>query len=427
MPSTATHSSAKQSSYTAIGPHELSGRVAARLDRRSHYSRSVVARRFALLFGLAAFITMSGPRTASSQGLGDSDWFARIGFAPAFVVANNPFESNEMLADEHVRWTPSTTLEIGRQTDGSQDWHLLYGMPSYGFGLSIASFGSDGEGGRPVDAYTFFSWPFARVNERTHVTSDIGMGASWNWDVYDTRTKSSRPVLGSNMNVRIDWGVYLRYLATPQASIYAGLDFTHRSNGGTRQPNVGINVFGPSVSLRYDLASERPVIRPRSPAPFHPSWEFVVGGAGGPKNVMGLGGSDAQHDFSAFDVGAGLQRQFYRYGKVAVGSDVTYDGAAGAQQDVVDQEPRLWRPGFRQRLSLGFYGGYEHVIGRFGAIVQFGCNVARGLDGSPRLYQRLGWRYHFSDRIFGTFNIRSTGGNKADFLEIGGGYRRSWS
>ena len=64
-------------------------------------------------------------------------------------------------------------------------------------------------------------------------------------------------VLGSNMNARIDWGFYVRYILTPQTSLYAGLDYTHRSNGGMRQPDFGINVLGPNVALRYNLAPER--------------------------------------------------------------------------------------------------------------------------------------------------------------------------
>jgi hypothetical protein len=363
--------------------------------------------------------------TAHGQTLDASQWFARIGFTPAYVLPTNPFSFTEHPGDDPISWTPSMTIEVGRQTDGSQEWHHLYGLPSYGFGFSMASFGSGSARGRPLEAYTFFSWPFAQLNEQVQVATDFGMGVSWNWKQFNPRTETSDHVLGSNLNARINWGFYLRYLATPRTSLYAGVDFTHRSNGGTRQPDLGINVIGPSVALRYDLAPAQraPRMRREHPA-FQPAWELVVGAAAGPKTLMG-GDPEFQHTFGAFDATAAVQRHFYRYGRVAVGTDVTYDGATGA---VIDGPKMTWRPGVGQRLSLGFYGGYEHIVGRFGALVQVGRDVVRGFDdpNDSRWYQRYGWRYQVNDRVFGIFSIRATRGRKADFLEIGLGYKTPW-
>jgi hypothetical protein len=76
-------------------------------------------------------------------------------------------------------------------------------------------------------------------------------------------------------------------------------------------------------------------------------------------------------------------------------------------------------------LAIGLYSGYEHVIERFGALVQAGYSVARGFDDptSPRFYMRYGWRYYVNDRFWGLFAIRSIEGRRADFLEVGAGFR----
>ena len=178
---------------------------------------------------------------AYGQASGPSPWFTRVGFTPAYVVATNPFSTSGQAA-ERIGSAPSITVEMGRQTNGSRDWHHLYGLPAYGFGVSVASIGNGVS--RPVDAYTFFSWPFARPSERLHLTTDFGMGLSWNWKAFNPQTNSYATVLGSDLNARVDWGFYLRYIATSQTSVYGGVDFTHRSNGGTRQPDQGINVIG---------------------------------------------------------------------------------------------------------------------------------------------------------------------------------------
>jgi hypothetical protein len=76
-------------------------------------------------------------------------------------------------------------------------------------------------------------------------------------------------------------------------------------------------------------------------------------------------------------------------------------------------------------LSVGAYGGYEHIIGRFSAFADAGILLARTSDGADRapFYQRYGWRYQFNDRMFTTLAIRAVGGKKADAFELGVGYR----
>jgi hypothetical protein len=378
----------------------------------------MAARRFSVALALA-LLTSS---VAYGQAPDSSPVFTRIGFTPAHVIATNPFAVGDAAAaNREVRNLPSLTVEIGRQTDGSRDWHHLYGLPAYGFGVSVASPGSGVS--RPVDAYTFFSWPFAHLNDHVQVTTDFGMGVSWNWKAFNQRTNAYASVLGSNINARIDWGFYLRYVATPQTSLYAGVDFTHRSNGGMRQPDQGINVIGPSVGLRYNLTPER-VVRPADDAPpFRPSWEYVVGFAGGRKNVLDEV-NYLRHDFGAGTVTAAVQRQFYRYGKFAAGTDLMYDGSSDARGDAFSAD--VVRQGaFGDRLAMGVYGGYEHIIGRFGAIVQAGYKVFNGSNNpnAPSLYERYGWRFRFSDRVWGTFAVRAIDDRKADALEFGFGYQ----
>jgi hypothetical protein len=362
-------------------------------------------------------------RGGAGQDVQNSQWITRVGFTPAFVLPAGPFLSDTADGDRRARTIPSVTIDIGRQTDGSREWHHLYGLPTYGFGVSVASFGS----GRPLDAYTFFSWPFARLRERIQLTTDFGMGVSWNWKEFDRATNSHRTVLGSNLNARVDWGFYLRHLTTEQMSVYAGVDFTHRSNGGMRQPNGGINVVGPSVALRYDLAPQRSLPPIKQSEPFRPSWELVVGGAAGRKNVVYKAGPDVSRHHGAFEATAAMQRHFYRFGKIGAGTDLAYDGASGARVAMVEGLPVQWRPAAGQRLALGMFGGYEHVINRFSALVHTGYTVWRGFDSSrPRFYVRYGWRYHVNDRLWALFSVRSIDGTKADFLEFGGGYRMRW-
>jgi hypothetical protein len=369
-----------------------------------------------------AFLFLFSPETGLAQGVGDNLWFVRTGATSGFILPANPYMTSVSDARDPIRWGQDLTVEIGRQTDGGSEWHQLYGIPSYGFGFSVASFRNDVKHARPMEAYTFFSWPFLRLSDRLDLTTDFGMGMSWHWKEVDDTTESLETKLGSDLNARIDWGFYLRYASTPRITIFTGIDYTHRSNGGMVQPDRGINVIGPKVAVQYSLARtpSPPLVVDRPP--FHPTWEFIVGGAGGVKNVIERADPLTRGDFWTLDTTAAVQRQFYRFGKIAAGTDVTYDGSLGAR---IDGANTMWRADAGQRWAVGIYGGYEHIVGRFGAIVQVGEYVFRGFaaSDSTRLYQRFGWRYHMSDRCWSTVAIRAIEGRKANALEFGVGYR----
>jgi hypothetical protein len=362
------------------------------------------------------------PTTGAAQSVQNTPWFLRTGATSGYILPANPFVGNKEHLGDPIHWGQNLTFEVGRQTDGNEEWHQLYGVPSFGFGFSVASFRNDIEHARPMEAYTFFSWPFARLANRIDLTTDFGMGMSWHWKEMNDQAQSYETTLGSDLNARINWGFYVRYASTPRVTIFTGIDYTHRSNGGMVQPDRGINVIGPKVALQYSLAPTEVKRRVKPPPKFHPSWEFVAGGTGGVKNVIERTDPLFRDNYWSLNATAAVQRHFYRFGKIAIGTDLGYDGATGARIDDADTR---WRATGGQRWALGLYGGYEHIIGRFGALVQVGENVARGFDDSriPRLYERFGWRYHFNDRYWTTIVIRALEGRRADALQFGIGYR----
>jgi len=363
------------------------------------------------------------PAAARAQQNSSSLWFVRGGVTPSFILPANPFSLANPQSSDAVSWAPGFTVEVGRRTDGSKPWHELYNMPSYGFGISTAAFENQGQLVRPIEAYTFFSWPFARLTSRLDMTTDFGAGLSWNWTTLNPRIGVPQTVLGSNLNARIDVGLYLRYLTSPRTAVYAGLDYTHRSNGGLVQPNQGINVLGPKVTVQYNFGpDETYVLDRRPPPPFHPQWAVVVAGAGGLKNVMESYSPLLRQDFGAFETTAAVQRQFYTFGRIVSGADVMYDGSTGV---ALDADGHMTRAASTERWALGTYIGYEHIIGRFSVLLDTGYVVARTWSNadSPRFYERYGLSYQFSNRMFTTLAIRATGGKKADALVVGAGYR----
>jgi Lipid A 3-O-deacylase (PagL) len=293
----------------------------------------------------------AGAAVSSAQNVDSTSWFVRTGVTSAYILPANPFMASPDHPGGAIRWGQNLTFEIGRQTDGNEQWHQLYGVPSYGFGVSVASFRNDVEHARPVEAYTFFSWPFARLSDRVDLTTDFGMGMSWHWKEMTDTAASYETSLGSDLNARINWGFYVRYVSTPRITIFTGVDYTHRSNGGMVQPDRGINVIGPKLAVQYSLAPTDVRRRVVQPPKFHPSWEFIAGGTGGVKNVIERREPLTRDNYGSLDATAALQRHFYRFGKIAIGTDLAYDGATGVTIDQMAGESRpAVGPGILRRV-----------------------------------------------------------------------------
>lgn len=377
-----------------------------------------------LLMATAAHAQSGAGVGAASAIPSSSPWFVRTSVAPARVLASSRFDTS----GDGAR---ALTLEVGRQTDGSRDWHRVYNYPSYGIGLAAAWFDRERELGRPLSAYTFFSWPFP-VSSRAQLAVDLALGLSWNWNEFERQTNAANTALGSDIAYQVDGGLSLRVLVTARSSIYAGVNLTHWSNGATSQPNLGLASVGPKIGVRYDFAprSVLPRVSADELPAFAPSWEFVIGAAGSPKSAVAKTSThvalpDRWREFGAFNLTTGVQRHFYRFGMAAAGVDLTYDGATGARVEAIAGRQIDLRAPRDQRYGAGVYGGYEHVIARFGILAQFGYTAWRGFDDEevPRFYQRYATRFYLSPRFWGSFAVRSMKFRKANNLEIGAGYR----
>jgi len=364
---------------------------------------------------------VSDPQTALAPA---SPWFVRAGFAPARVLASTQFETE----GDGAR---AASVELGRQTDGTREWHRVYNYPSYGVGFAAAWFDRDRELGRPYSAYGFFSWPFP-MSRRAQLVADVAIGVSWHWNEFDRQDNAANTALGSDVAYLVEGGFSLRVLATPHASIYGGLTMSHWSNGATRQPNLGLANFGPKLGVRYDFGARS--VPPRARAGdlprFAPSSQLVAGVAGSMKSAVAktsthVALSDRWRSFGAVTATTAIERQFYRFGKAAAGGDFTYDGAAGSRVEAVAGQRIDSRAPRDQRFEAGIFGGYEHLLAAVGILAQFGYTAWRGVedDEVPRFYQRYGARFYLGDRFWAVFAVRSTKFRKADHLELGGGYR----
>jgi len=386
---------------------------------------------------LTTFITMlvlavSVTATAAEEDKAGNTHFLRGAYQYGAVLQTNDFFTGNNQSGQPIDKYHTLRLEFGWQTGGDEDWHHLYNFPSYGFGFHAGDYFDEEELGKPTSLYGFFSWPTKRWGRRS-LNFDVGFGLASNWNSFDQDTNPYNMVIGAARTVYIDGGLNYELPMSKRWWLLAGFTFTHYSNGGSQQPNAGINQLGVLAYVKYDLQERRiPEVR-RQLTPLTPQWELAATGSYGIRNLdLDLRsnpeyGTYLDKDYPILNAMATLTRVFSRMSAWDTGLDLAYDESVG---DLVKLE--ALRAGrvpesvdFWDKTSLSVFGGYEHLMNRTRVIVQLGYTVFRKeVDGQvPRLYQRFGLKHHVWENAFVGLNVRFKEFSVANNLEINIGYR----
>jgi hypothetical protein len=404
-----------------------------------HPCRAAAAILLALLCHGVLIAVLARPASAdTSPTVGRNSNFLRAGYQYGSVLGTNDFVKGDNAAGKPIDTFQMLRLEFGWQTGGAMDWHHLYNFPSFGLGINAGDYANDEELGKPTSLYGFFDWPVKRWN-RNALVFGLGFGLTDNWVSFDERTNPYNVAIGAGRSVYIDAGLNYELALARRWWLQAGFSFTHYSNGGSQQPNWGINQLGGLLFVKYDLRERQLPATRRTIAPYEPRWELSTTLAMGVRNLaMDLRDDPEFSSYLTKDYAIGnftvvAARQFSHMSRYNLGLDLEYDDSvadavrlADLQAGAEPESVSAW-----DRLGLGVVGGYEHVVARAQLLVQLGYTVLRrdvtDQNGNearvPRFYQRLGLRYHVLDDVYLGLNVRFHDFSRADNLEFNLGYR----
>ncbi len=350
-------------------------------------------------------------------------------FQNGYVFATNPFLKGINIEAEKINTFQAFSLRFSTQTTGTKYWEQLYNYPDYGAGLYVADFFNPEEIGIPIAIYGFFEAPFKRWSKLAF-NSEIGFGATFHWKAFNPVTNQYNIAIGGRESFLIYAGLNLQFLLTRRIEIIGGFGLTHFSNGALKKPNFGINTIAPKISLKYNFY-DKPAFIKQEIHVFVPKDEWLVSAFGGLKNVI----FDSANitilekykgvNFSVFGISALFNRQVSYKSKFGIGITFTYNGAVNAQAAVEnnDLEPEPGKLG--NKIMVSIYPSYELVINKAAIVIQPAIYLYRKklFIQSPVFHQRIGLKYHFTDRIFAGITLVDYKFHVSDFIEWTIGYR----
>ncbi|GMQ28474.1 acyloxyacyl hydrolase [Algoriphagus confluentis] len=305
-------------------------------------------------------------------------------------------------------------LQMGWRSQSNTHFDYLYRYPVFGIGFN-STLTYTSEVGRPMAVYGWMDIPFSlpRVDRKLSFGYYTQMGIGFNLTPYDPDINPENQYIGSNINAYVNLGFYSKYQINERIGLRAGLGLKHYSNGATKKPNAGINLFPLNVAVNVGLGGlssfdyTKPDISEKKLRSFV---NFAL--------YTGMRNYEIG-DPSYFRGGLGINYLIEPSYKYRLGLGLDFFWAQGME---------LRFPGesfsFRDQTSIAVVGSWEwQLTSRLFVPIGLGVYLYRNELNQEFtwFYERIGVRYRFGSDFSAGMSIKAHKA-KADFFEFTLGY-----
>ncbi len=301
-------------------------------------------------------------------------------------------------------------LQLGWQTAGNKDWQRAWNYPEIGTGFYYANLGNPEILGDAKAMYLYYNTPLIR-QKMFNLSFYLALGTAYLQKPFNYQTNYNNIVIGSHFNIFANTNIEAQ-LRTKRIIFYSDFGLTHYSNGGTKMPNLGINVVALSLGIKYktvDISRKRNMVQNRIKK--YDELMFVQTFS---KHADNVSVSNPQFFVTSLSIDYG--RYFSAKGRVGGGLDFMYDQAANnlsAGDSTIVMKNIYFYP-------AGVHIGYDAVIGDFRFSFQNIFFIYKKYGG--RMFQRYGLKYMAGKHL--VFNLTLlTEFFSAYTIEPGIGYR----
>jgi hypothetical protein len=308
-------------------------------------------------------------------------------------------------------------LSYNKKTYGFKDWESRYNYPDWGFSFIYQDMKNKNLG-ENYSLYAHYNFYFLNRN----LNFRIGQGIAYTTNPYDKNTNFLNNAYGSDlMSSTYLMLNYRKENIFKGLGLQAGISVIHYSNANFKAPNTSTNTFVFNVGANYLFNYQKePDYIPSSEEKKHKEpikYNFAFRTGLNESDVIGVG----QYPF--YIVSAYADKRLNRKSAIQFGADVffskfleeliTYYSVAFPEFDIMGDED--WK-------RVGVFVGHELFINKMSFITQLGYYVYYPYDFEGRVYNRIGLKRYFGDKIFGAITLKSHGA-KAEAVEFGIGVR----
>jgi hypothetical protein len=322
---------------------------------------------------------------------------------------------------EHLATGPTGfLLSWNQRTFGEKKWQQDYNYPDFGFSFGYIDFNNKNLD-KLYGLYAHHDFHLSNRNAAHKFLLSIGAGIAYNTKPYDKITNNKNISLGSHLNLSPLFKIYYaKENIIENIGLQTGFTFIHASNGSSKSPNKGINVYGFNVGLNYNLNSEnKEFIVFNDKKKYQESIHFnatILAGVNESDNID----SGA---FPFFILSSYVDKRLNRKSALQLGVELHlhyYLREHIKFQNIFNGNINETNHPDWKRVSLIL--GHELFLNKTSIITQFGYYVYSPFKQEGNFYERVGVKRYFKNSYFASISIKAHLYN-AEGLEFGFGYR----
>ncbi len=334
-------------------------------------------------------------------------------------------------------------FRLGWQTTGEKAWQQLLRYPTYGVGFASYLYSEEEVNnliGEPAGIYGFLGLPLYRGKGRKFQSDlDLSAGLTYDLNPYDFTTNPYNDAVGSRILFYFNFDLTFNHYLSRRLDLSYGLSLIHFSNGRIRTPNLGVNMVGLHLGLRYNFNALQPYTRkvlPDRRLAWRPSFEkheiprypdhwiakiwTSLGSAstsppsedeeGNPQSVAGP-------SYLTGSTGLEVHRRYGALASVGLGMSYMFDFGLGERYE--NKEASFWQ---KSLISIGPL--HELFFNKLSIFTQVGVYLHITEEVKPMLggwHLRAGGRIYVGDNTFIHAALKTRNGGIADWVEFGFG------
>ncbi len=331
------------------------------------------------LYVIAILCSNTGLR-AQSDSLGNLlQW--ESAFYGGFIIPHSP-ELREV--SQSTPWGLSLAAKwLVRSEQGMAQCNCI---PQKGILLNYFNFSNPDELGEALSVVPFFE-PLIRPSKPLYFSVRVGLGLSYLSRVYDANDNPDNLFFSNPLSFFMLFSTRAYYRFHPSWQLHLSADYNHISNGGSRQPNKGMNFPMASVGLTYHpeafVAAPRPTAQWNKERPYSWMAELTFSTKNTPET--------AEDEGTLTILGGAMLSISKRVSALSawnLGAELIYDGYTREMRQRAEAEAIPWKG--------ALLAGYQLVIGRISFSPMLGLHVYNPYRDTDLLFQRYILRYQVS-------------------------------
>ncbi len=290
-----------------------------------------------------------------------------------------------------------------------------YGFSDFGISFLYHNY-YDAELGKNYGLYGFMEFYLLKPKHNLKLSFRLSQGIAYNTNPYNKYSNPKNKFFGTHLLFPIDAFFYLRYPRIfDNWGLQIGLGIFHYSNGNLSSPNYGSNIPSFNFGINYDFRKNE-LITTKEKQKFDKYFHYYA--------LMRFGINESDY------IGSGrfpfyvpvfqIERALSYRNKINLGVELFLSYFLKEQIAYeADAEPELNVSKNTDFKRIGIYAEHEFCYDKFGINLGVGYYIYYPYHFETRFYNRLGIKYHISDKLAFAYSLKVHGINRAEAMEWG--------